>query len=258
MQAVTKPAVLPGGRHGWQVRVAPGYFAFVMATGIVSLAAHLQEVPLVPAASVRAQPGRLPGAAGDHASAAAAAPFRPAPRHWPDHAVGPTFLTMVAATGVLGAQFASLTSFLEIALVLWLWATLLWVILLYGFFLGATLASPKPPIERGLSGAWLLVTVSTKSLCVLGTSVADLLPRPEIGIFACVCFFLLGGMFYAVLIALILYRWLFLEMTPGDAGAALLDQHGRGGDRYARGRRTYCSTRRAIPASSASSPSSPR
>ena len=54
----------------------------------------------------------------------------------------------------------------------------------------------------------------TESPCVLGTSVADLLPRPEIGIFACVCLFLLGGMFYAVLIALILYRWLFFEMTP--------------------------------------------
>jgi hypothetical protein len=42
VQAATKPAVLPGGRHGWLARVAPGYFAFVMATGIVSLAAHLQ------------------------------------------------------------------------------------------------------------------------------------------------------------------------------------------------------------------------
>src|SRR5215218_1973273 len=131
-----------------------------------------------------------------------------------DHAVGPTFLTMVAATSVLGAQFASLTQFRGIALVLCLLATLLWVALLYGFFLAATLTSPKPPIEQGLSGAWLLVTVSTESVCVLGTSVADLLPRPEVGIFACVCFFLLGGMFYAVLIALILYRWLFLEMTP--------------------------------------------
>jgi hypothetical protein len=50
VQAATKPAVLPGGRHGWLARVAPGYFAFVMATGIVSLAAHLQEVPLVPVA----------------------------------------------------------------------------------------------------------------------------------------------------------------------------------------------------------------
>jgi tellurite resistance protein TehA-like permease len=213
VQAATKPAVLPGGRHGWLARVAPGYFAFVMATGIVSLAAHLQEVPLVPVAlfalNLVAYPALLAITLARllrHPSALL--------RDLADHAVGPAFLTMVAATGVLGVQFASLTTFREIALALWLWATLLWVALLYGFFLGATLAGPKPPIERGLSGAWLLVAVSTESLCVLGTSVADLLPRPEIGIFACVCLFLLGGMFYAVLIALILYRWLFFEMTP--------------------------------------------
>src|SRR3954471_5274982 len=50
VQAATGPAVVQGDRHGWLVRFPPGYFAFVMATGIVSLAAYLQEVPLVPAA----------------------------------------------------------------------------------------------------------------------------------------------------------------------------------------------------------------
>lgn len=212
VQAARRPAVVPGSRHGWLARFPPGHFAFVMATGIVSLAAHLQEVPLVPVAlfalSLVAYLALLAITLARlmrHPSALL--------RDLAGHAVGPAFLTMVAATGVLGAQFAFLTPFRGIALVLWLWATLLWVALLYGFFLAATLASPKPPIERGLSGAWLLVTVSTESLCVLGTSVADLLPRPEVGIFACVCLFLLGGMFYTVLIALILYRWLFLEMT---------------------------------------------
>ena len=50
VQAATGPAVVPGARQGWLVRFPPGHFAFVMATGIVSLAAHLQEVPLIPAA----------------------------------------------------------------------------------------------------------------------------------------------------------------------------------------------------------------
>ena len=130
-----------------------------------------------------------------------------------DHAVGPTSLTMVAATNVLGAQVALLMAHPRVALVLWLCAGLLWVVLLYGFILAVTLTNPKPPIEAGLGGAWLLVSVSTESLAVLGTSVADLLPRPEVGIFACVCLFLLGGMFYVILISFILYRWLFLDMT---------------------------------------------
>jgi tellurite resistance protein TehA-like permease len=128
VQAATKPAVLPGGRHGWLARVAPGYFAFVMATGIVSLAAHLQEVPLVPVAlfalNLVAYPALLAITLARllrHPSALL--------RDLADHAVGPAFLTMVAATGVLGVQFASLTTFREIALALWLWATLLWVAL---------------------------------------------------------------------------------------------------------------------------------
>jgi tellurite resistance protein TehA-like permease len=120
---------------------------------------------------------------------------------------------MVAATSVLGAQVRLLTPFVSLALGLWGLAVLLWLGLIYGFFLAMTLAEPKPPIERGLGGAWLLVTVSTESLVVLGVTVADQLPRPEVAIFACFCLFLLGGMFYTVLISLIMYRWLFFNMT---------------------------------------------
>jgi tellurite resistance protein TehA-like permease len=201
-----------GIREGWLARFPASHFAFVMATGIVSIAAHLQKVPLVPGALFALN---LAAYAILLAITLARLLRHPSAllRDLADHAAGPTFLTMVAATSVLGAQFASMTAFRGVALALWLWAALLWVALLYGFVLAATLARRKPPIQQGLGGAWLLVTVSTESLCVLGTAVTDLLPRPELGIFACVCLFLLGGMFYAVLIALILYRWLFLEMT---------------------------------------------
>ena len=200
------------GRAAWLAGFPPGHFAFVMATGIVSAAAHTLEVPLVPGAlfalNLAAYPALL-------AVALARLLRHPAAvlRDMADHAVGPTFLAMAAATGVLGAQVALLTPYLRIALALWLFAALLWLVLLYGVLLAMTLARPKPPIERGLGGSWLLAAVSTESLSVLGTAVADLLPRPEVGAFACLCLFLLGGMLYAVVITLILYRWLFLEMT---------------------------------------------
>jgi tellurite resistance protein TehA-like permease len=200
------------GRRGWLAGFPPGHFAFVMATGIVSIAAHLLEVPLVPAALLA-----LNSVAYFALLAITLARLLWYPsallRDMADHAVGPTSLTLIAATSVLGTQFALLTPHPEVALLLWLSAVLLWVILLYGFFLAMTLANPKPPIERGLGGAWLLVAVSTESLSVLGTAVADLLPRPEVGIFGCFCFFLLGGMFYAIFISLIVYRWLFFDMT---------------------------------------------
>ncbi len=203
---------LPPKPMNWLASFPPGYFAFVMATGIVSIAAHQFGLSWI------AQPlfginmaaylllstitllrlARFP-----HAMQ----------RDMVHHGVGPSFLTMVAATSVLGAQVRLLTSFASLALGLWVLAVLLWLVLVYGFFLAMTLAEPKPPIERGLGGAWLLVTVSTESLVVLGAAVADQLPWPEVAIFACFCLFLLGGMFYAVLISLIMYRWLFFNMT---------------------------------------------
>jgi tellurite resistance protein TehA-like permease len=200
------------GRRGWLAGFPPGYFAFVMATGIVSVAAHLLEVPLVPAALLALNLVVYPALLAITLARLLRYPSALL-RDMADHAVGPTFLTLVAATSVLGTQFTLLTQYPQIALVLWLFAALLWVVLLYGFFLAMTLANAKPPIERGLGGAWLLVVVSTESLSVLGTAVADLLPRPEIGIFACFCLFLLGGMFYAIFISLIVYRWLFFDMT---------------------------------------------
>ena len=200
-------------QDSWLARFSPGHFAFVMATGIVSLAVHLQEVPLIPAALFALNLAAYPALLVIMLMRLLRHPSSLL-RDLADHAAGPAFLTSVAATSVLGAQFASLTSLRGIALALWLWAVLLWVVLLYGFVVAATLATPKLPVEQGLSGTWLLVAVSTESRCVLGTAVVDQLPRPEIGVFACLCLFLLGGMFYAILIALILYRWLFFEMTP--------------------------------------------
>src|SRR3546814_13372079 len=108
-----------------------------MATGIVSVAAHLLEVPWVPVALFALNLGaylllwaitlaRLLG-------------FPAALLHdLARHAVAPRFLTTVAATSVLGVQFALLTSPLDVvALGLWGFAVLLWLALAYGFFLSS-------------------------------------------------------------------------------------------------------------------------
>src|SRR3546814_18622333 len=91
----------------WLADFPPGCFAFVMATGIVSVAAHLLEVPWVPVALFALNLGaylllwaitlaRLLG-------------FPAALLHdLARHAVAPSFLTTVAATRVLGVQFALL------------------------------------------------------------------------------------------------------------------------------------------------------
>jgi tellurite resistance protein TehA-like permease len=88
------------------------------------------------------------------------------------HARGVTFLTMVAGTCVLGSQFALLTAQQWAAEALWFMGLVLWIVLIYTFFTAVTVREPKPSLETGINGAWLLVTVSTESIAVLGTLVA--------------------------------------------------------------------------------------
>ncbi len=201
----------PRGSGG--VTVSPCYFALVMATGIVSLAAHLHGMgiiasglfwlnvgtyvllwvlTLVRLACFRAQ---FIGEPGGHSRAA-------------------TFLTMTAGTCVLGCQFALLTPWISVARVLWFFGAGLWFVLSYAFFVAMTVGETKPPLEAGISGAWLLVIVATESLSVLGTLVA---PSPDSvgGVFLiALAAYLVGALLYVFFATLILYRWMFFSMTP--------------------------------------------
>jgi tellurite resistance protein TehA-like permease len=79
------------------------------------------------------------------------------------HERGAVFLTKAAATCVLGSQFAILTPWGNIALGLWFLGFGLSVVLSYTFFTAVSLSEPKPSLEAGISGSWLLVIVSTES-----------------------------------------------------------------------------------------------
>jgi tellurite resistance protein TehA-like permease len=189
----------------------PGYFALVMATGIISLAAHflglthlaqvlfwvnitayvmLWFLTLLRLVYYRAQ-------LIDDLT---------------HHARGVTFLTTVAGTCILGNQFAVLTPFMPVAVGLWFTGMALWTVLLYTFFTAVTVREPKPSLETGINGAWLLVVVSTESICVLGTLVAPALAVTELVLFVALAMYLVGAMLYIPFITLILYRWMFLSM----------------------------------------------
>jgi tellurite resistance protein TehA-like permease len=191
----------------------PGYFALVMATGIVSLAAHFESFPVLPDMLLWLNVMFYVVLWG--ITILRIVFFRSALiADLTHHARGVTFLTLVAGTDVLGVQFANLTPFMSIAAGLWILAVLLWIILIYTFFAAVTITDPKPPIDVALNGSWLLVTVATESLSILGTLVARTLgPVSEI-LFAALCAYLLGAMFYILLIALIVYRWIFIRMEP--------------------------------------------
>lgn len=194
----------------------PAYFALVMATGIVSIAGRLlgMEFLALPlfylnqffyAVLCLLTIWRL---------------FRHFSRILADlsnHNLSAGFFTLVAGTNVLGSQFVILSSDQQTAFILWLVGFALWLVLIYAFFTLMTLKEDKPPLESGINGAWLVAVVSTQSLAVLGALIA---PRfgvwEEAFFFAVLCFYLLGCMFYILIISLIFYRFMFFKLNPQD------------------------------------------
>jgi tellurite resistance protein TehA-like permease len=189
----------------------PGYFALVMATGIVSLASHFMGME--PIAQVLLWINVVAYVVLWILTVARLAMYRQQlVNDLTGHARGVTFLTMVAGTCVLGSQFAILTPLMIAAEFLWLGGFALWLLLIYTFFAAVTIREPKPALDNGINGAWMLVVVSTESLCVLGTSVAQSLGAPQLVLLISLGAYLLGGMLYGVFITLILYRWIFFGL----------------------------------------------
>ncbi len=191
----------------------PGYFALVMATGIVSIAgfvlgmSSIAWVLLVINIAAYAILWLL----------TLARLIRYFPHVLADisnHARGPGFFTLVAGTCVLGSQLIIVADSYRVANVLWWLGILLWVVIIYAFFAAATLREEKPTLESGINGAWLIATVATQSIAILGTLLAARTDAPSaVLLFFTLCMYLLGCMLYLSLITLILYRFTFFPLT---------------------------------------------
>jgi tellurite resistance protein TehA-like permease len=130
------------------------------------------------------------------------------------HSRGATFLTMVAATCTLGCEIAVLMPWMRAAKSLWYLGLVLWLVLSYTFLTAITIREPKPSLEAGINGAWLLVIVATESISVLGALIAPMAKAPEIILFISLAMYLIGAMLYVFFATLILYRWIFFSMKP--------------------------------------------
>jgi tellurite resistance protein TehA-like permease len=197
----------------------PGYFALVMATGIVSLAAHFLELEPVATSLFWINMAAYAVLCGLTLARLALHPRRMA-ADLGDHARGPGFFTLVAGTCVVGVQFAILGEELGVAKGLWFVGIGAWLFVTYGFFAAVTTKTGKPSLQDGLNGSWLVAVVATQSIAVLGSLVASTFASPEGPLFLAVAMHLAGLMLYLPLIALLLYRWLFLEVTPQQMAPA--------------------------------------
>jgi tellurite resistance protein TehA-like permease len=191
----------------------PGYFALVMATGITSIAANLLGMIWVAVALLYVNIAAFV-VLWAMLLARLAFFFKKALADLNDHVRGPGFFTVVAGTCVFGSQLVLVADNFQIAGVLWIVGLICWVVIMYAFFTAVTVRMNKPPLEKGISGSWLIAVVATQSVSVLGTILAAHYTQySELLLFFTLCMYLIGCMLYIILITLIFYRFTFLDIT---------------------------------------------
>jgi tellurite resistance protein TehA-like permease len=191
----------------------PGYFALVMATGIISIACYFLEMKTL--AVVLLVVNIVAYTVLWLLLLLRLLLFFPRVKDdINNHVRGPGFFTVVAGTSVLGSELLIVAGQSQIASLLWLLGLILWVVIMYSFFTAMTVRENKPSIEAGLNGGWLLAVVATQSISVLGTLLIDHFAEyREPFLFFTLCMFLLGSMLYIPLITLIFYRFTFVNVT---------------------------------------------
>lgn len=196
----------------------PAYFALVMATGIVSIAAYLTGLPRVAIVLFALN-------VAFYVALWVLTALRLV-RHRDrvfadilDHGRSVGFFTMVAATCVLGSQFVVIARSWRAGAALWFAGIGLWALVTYTVLTVLTVKRAKPPLAEGINGGWLLPVVAAQSVSVLGTQLAAGFGASEDRVlFFCLAMWLGGGMLYIWIISLIFYRYTFFLLSPSDLG----------------------------------------
>lgn len=193
----------------------PGYFALVMATGIVAIGAKQQKITWL------AESLYLIGAIayiilGVLVIVRLTVYTKQLVYDLTSHVKGFAFLTIVAATNVLGSATALIHGRWGLARSLWWFSLVLWVVLIYSALIAVVVRNPKPQMGVGINGTWFLLTVSTESVAVLGALLlghrdSDLLA------FTCIAAFTLGLVLYLIVVTMVFLRWAFQPLEPAEA-----------------------------------------
>ncbi|TXL69942.1 C4-dicarboxylate ABC transporter [Vineibacter terrae] len=206
------------GRRDDLQTLHPAYFALVMATGIVSIAARLHGMALVPTALFWLNAVFLAGlvsATGVRILRfpdAVAADIR-------SHSRGVGFFTMVAAIAVFGTQCLLLGA-TGAAFVFWVAAMALWVVITYGVLAALMVKPDKPALAEGLNGGWLVIVVAAQSVAILtvlvSSAAAIAAEQRALLMFVALVLWLGGAALYLGIMTLILLRYMFASMAPED------------------------------------------
>jgi tellurite resistance protein TehA-like permease len=197
----------------------PAYFAFVMATGIVSTGAYMlgprwlsDALLIVAVAGLTVLTVALVWRLFMFRSSVAA------DLRAPDRVFG--FFTITAGLNVLGVRFAAAGHPLAAA-VLAVPAALAWLLLTYGVPASLLLSRQRDSVLDGVDGSWLLWVVSTQSLAVVAATLVTAWPsQSSLLAPVAVAMCSIGLVLYLLLVSLIMLRWLTVPMTPATLGPA--------------------------------------
>ena len=194
----------------------PAYFALVMATGIVSIGCELLGLHAIAVGLLWAN--NVFFIALWILTLLRLARFRDrVVADLTDHGRAVGFFTIVAAASVLGSQWLVIAGAWRIAAGLWTATIVLWAALTYTIFTILTVHEPKPPLDQGINGGWLVSVVAAQSVAVLGSQLAaGFGDRAPAVLLFCLVMWLGGGMLYIWIISLIFYRYTFFVMHPSD------------------------------------------
>jgi tellurite resistance protein TehA-like permease len=212
------PGTGPIGR--WVATLDPVWFAWVMASGIISIGTELLGyhrlseialwvteaafVVLIVAYGTRAIAFReqFQGSLRDPRKAMA-------------------FFTVVAGSNVLGVRLV-MAGHPLVGLALGAGAVLVWLALTYGLP-AYVITGARHPVLGDINGTWLVWVVATQSVAVIAAALAPVAPwspfRRALPTVA-VTFWSIGVTLYLVLIVVVLLRLLLVEITPGEMGGA--------------------------------------
>jgi tellurite resistance protein TehA-like permease len=195
----------------------PAYFAFVMATGIISTGTYLLGPSWLSLAFL------VVGCAGlgvlTIALVARLIRYRPAVAadiRSPDRVFG--FFTITAGLDVLGARLALAGHPLATAILAAV-AGSIWLVLAYGVPASLILARASDSVLGSVNGSWLLWIVATQSLSIAAATLVPTWPS-QAGLLAPVATALwsVGLVLYLIVVTLILLRWLTIPIAPATLG----------------------------------------
>jgi tellurite resistance protein TehA-like permease len=195
----------------------PGYFAFVMATGIISTGTFLLGPSWLSRALLAAASAGLVVLSA--ALLVRLAIFRSsvaADIQAPERVFG--FFTIAAGIDVLGVRLGAAGHPLATAILAGL-AAVVWLVLTYGVPASLLLTRERDSVLGGVNGTWLLWVVGTQSLSVAASALVPVWPS-QAGLLApaAIGLWSVGLVLYLLLVSLILLRWLTVAMTPATLG----------------------------------------